>query len=305
MYINYGGVAMKVIEINNITKDYGQGKGIFNVSFSVKKGEVLGFLGPNGAGKTTTIRHLMGFSKANKGNCNINGLDCFEKSSEIQRNLGYLPGEIAFLDDMTGIKFIKFVAEMKGIKDLTRAKELIGRFELNPNSKIKKMSKGMKQKIGIVCAFMQEPDILILDEPTSGLDPLMQNEFIKLILEEKERGTTILMSSHSFEEIERTCDRVAIIKDGKIVSVENISTLKESKQKIYSITFENEEVAKDFLKEGFKIKDIDKNNVTVLVKGDIMPLIKSLGKYKVISLESKAQSLEDLFMHFYGGESND
>ena len=296
---------MKVIEINNITKDYGQGKGIFNVSFSVKKGEVLGFLGPNGAGKTTTIRHLMGFSKANKGNCNINGLDCFEKSSEIQRNLGYLPGEITFLDDMTGIKFIKFVAEMKGIKDLTRAKELIGRFELNPNSKIKKMSKGMKQKIGIVCAFMQEPDILILDEPTSGLDPLMQNEFIKLILEEKERGTTILMSSHSFEEIERTCDRAAIIKDGKIVSVENISTLKESKQKIYSITFENEEVAKDFLKEGFKIKDIDKNNVTVLVKGDIMPLIKSLGKYKVISLESKVQSLEELFMHFYGGESND
>ncbi|MDU5111627.1 MAG: ABC transporter ATP-binding protein [Clostridium sp.] len=296
---------MKVIEIKNITKDYGQGKGIFNVSFSVEKGEVLGFLGPNGAGKTTTIRHLMGFSKANKGSCNINGLDCFEKSSEIQKNLGYLPGEIAFLDDMTGINFIKFIAEMKGIKDLTRAKELIGRFELNPNSKIKKMSKGMKQKIGIVCAFMQEPDILILDEPTSGLDPLMQNEFIKLILEEKERGTTILMSSHSFEEIERTCDRAAIIKDGKIVSVENIATLKESKQKIYSITFENEEVVKDFLKEGFKIKDIDKNNVTVLVKGDIMPLIKSLGKYKVVSLESKAQSLEDLFMHFYGGENND
>jgi len=305
MCINYGGIAMKVIEIKNITKDYGQGKGIFNVSFSVEKGEVLGFLGPNGAGKTTTIRHLMGFSKANKGSCNINGLDCFEKSSEIQKNLGYLPGEIAFLDDMTGINFIKFIAEMKGIKDLTRAKELIGRFELNPNSKIKKMSKGMKQKIGIVCAFMQEPDILILDEPTSGLDPLMQNEFIKLILEEKERGTTILMSSHSFEEIERTCDRAAIIKDGKIVSVENIATLKESKQKIYSITFENEEVVKDFLKEGFKIKDIDKNNVTVLVKGDIMPLIKSLGKYKVVSLESKAQSLEDLFMHFYGGENND
>lgn len=305
MCVNYGGIAMKVIEIKNITKDYGQGKGIFNVSFSVERGEVLGFLGPNGAGKTTTIRHLMGFSKANKGSCNINGLDCFEKSAEIQKNLGYLPGEIAFLDDMTGIKFIKFVAEMKGIKNLTRAKELIERFELNPNSKIKKMSKGMKQKIGIVCAFMQEPDILILDEPTSGLDPLMQNEFIKLILEEKERGTTILMSSHSFEEIERTCDRAAIIKDGKIVSVENISTLKESKQKIYNITFENEEVVRDFLKEGFKIKDIDKNNVTVLVKGDIMPLIKSLGKYKVVSLESKAQSLEDLFMHFYGGANND
>ena len=296
---------MGIIEVSNITKDYGNNKGVFDVTFSVNKGEILGFLGPNGAGKTTTIRQLMGFIRPDKGNVKINGLDCFDKAEEVQKVLGYLPGEIAFMDDMTGMEFIKFIGNMKGMKDFSSAEELMKFFELDPSGKIKKMSKGMKQKIGIVCAFMQEPDILILDEPTSGLDPLMQNEFIKLILEEKERGTTILMSSHSFEEIERTCDRAAIIKDGKIVSVENISTLKESKQKIYSITFENEEVAKDFLKEGFKIKDIDKNNVTVLVKGDIMPLIKSLGKYKVISLESKAQSLEDLFMHFYGGESND
>ncbi|MDV4149413.1 ABC transporter ATP-binding protein [Clostridium sp. AL.422] len=296
---------MNVIEINNLTKDYGDRKGIFSINFSVKKGEVLGFLGPNGAGKTTTIRHLMGFSKADKGSCSINGSNCFDNSSEIQKYLGYLPGEIAFLDDMTGIKFIKFVAEMKGIKDLSRAKELIERFELNPKGKIKKMSKGMKQKIGIVCAFMQEPEILILDEPTSGLDPLMQNEFIKLIAEEKEKGRTILMSSHNFEEVEKACDRAAIIKEGKIVAVENISTLKESKQKIYNVTFENSNIANKFGTEGFKVKEIKDNNVTVSIKGDITPFIKALGKYKILNLESYTQSLEDLFMHYYGGENND
>ena len=296
---------MNIIEVNNLTKDYGDNKGIFSINFSVKKGEVLGFLGPNGAGKTTTIRHLMGFSKPDKGSSTINGLNCFDNSSEIQKYLGYLPGEISFLDDMTGNKFIKFVADMKGIKDLSRAKELIERFELNPNGKIKKMSKGMKQKIGIVCAFMQEPEILILDEPTSGLDPLMQNEFIKLIAEEKEKGRTILMSSHNFEEIEKSCDRAAIIKEGKIVAVENISTLKESKQKIYNITFENSNIAIKFGDEGFKVKEITGNNVTISIKGDITPFIKALGKYKILNLESYTQSLEDLFMHFYGGENND
>ena len=296
---------MDIIEINNLTKDYGNNKGIFNVTFSVKKGEVLGFLGPNGAGKTTTIRHLMGFIKADKGSCSISGLNCFDKSSDIQSNIGYLPGEIAFLDDMTGIEFIKFIAKMKGIKDLSRANELIERFKLNPKGKIKKMSKGMKQKIGIVCAFIQEPDILILDEPTSGLDPLMQNEFIKLIEEEKEKGRTILMSSHSFEEIEKTCDRAAIIKEGKIVALENISTLKESKRKLYSITFINEIVANEFINEGFKVKERKDNNVVVVIKGDIMPFIKALAKYKVLNLQSYTESLEDLFMHFYGGENND
>lgn len=247
----------------------------------------------------------MGFIKGDKGGCSINGLNCFDKSSEIQKILGYLPGEIAFLDDMTGIKFIKFVAEMKGIKDLSKANELIERFQLNPKGKIKKMSKGMKQKIGIVCAFMQEPEILILDEPTSGLDPLMQNEFIKLIEEEKEKGRTILMSSHSFEEIEKTCDRVAIIKHGKIVSVDDITTLKESKRKLYNITFENEKIAKEFINEGFKVKEIKDNNIVVIIKGDIMPFIRALGKYKILNLQSYTESLEDLFMHFYGGENND
>ncbi|OPF51161.1 ABC transporter ATP-binding protein [Clostridium baratii] len=296
---------MNVIEIKDLTKDYGNNKGIFDVNLTVKKGEVFGFLGLNGAGKTTTIRHLMGFVHSDKGKCLINGIDCSKESDKIQEKLGYLPGEIAFMDDMTGIEFIHFIADMKGLKDFNKALELIKMFELDPKGKIKKMSKGMKQKIGIVCAFMGNPDILILDEPTSGLDPLMQNRFVELILSEKEKGKTIFMSSHIFDEIEKTCDRTAIIKDGHVVAVENMKTLSNSKHKSYVITFLNDEIAKEFSKENLKIKEVIGNVVTVSVKGDINPLIKALSKYSVTSLDVKTESLEELFMHFYGGESND
>lgn len=296
---------MNVIEVKDLTKDYGNNKGIFDVNLAVKKGEVFGFLGPNGAGKTTTIRHLMGFVHSDKGKCLINGIDCGKQSDKIQERLGYLPGEIAFMDDMTGIEFIHFIADMKGLKNFSRAEELIKIFELDPKGKVKKMSKGMKQKIGIVCAFMGNPDILILDEPTSGLDPLMQNKFVDLILSEKEKGKTIFMSSHIFDEIEKTCDRTAIIKDGHVVAVENMKTLSNSKHKSYVITFLNDEMAKEFSKENLKIKEVIGNVVTVSVKGDINPLIKALSKYSVTSLDVKTESLEELFMHFYGGESND
>lgn len=305
---------MNVIEIKHLTKDYGNEKGVFSLDLAVKKGEVFGFLGPNGAGKTTTIRHLMGFINPDKGSCSINGLNCSKDRDIIQKNLGYLPGEIAFMDDMTGINFIKFIAEMKGIKDFSRAQELIDMFSLDPSGKIKKMSKGMKQKIGIICAFMNNPDIIILDEPTSGLDPLMQNKFLELILSEKEKGKTIFMSSHIFDEIERTCDRTAIIKNGKLVAVEDMKTLSNSKHKSYVITFLSEEMAKNFIKEGFKMKEHTKNQVTVSIKGKVMPLIHALSKYEITSLDIKTQSLEELFMHYYdkdslkhydGGEKND
>ena len=216
---------MSVIEISNITKDYGNKKGVFDASFSVEKGEVLGFLGPNGAGKTTTIRQLMGFIHPDSGTVTINGMDCFKDAAKIQKTLGYLPGEISFMDDMSGNEFIRFIGKMKGMTDFTYAKELMDFFELDPKGYIKKMSKGMKQKIGIICAFMNKPEILILDEPTSGLDPLMQNKFIELILREKKRQATILMSSHLFEEVEKTCDRTVIIKAGHIMAVENMDKI--------------------------------------------------------------------------------
>lgn len=289
---------MSVIEISHITKDYG-GKGVFDVSFNVEKGEIMGFLGPNGAGKTTTIRQLMGFIKPQSGKVSINGLSCFENANKIQKDLGYLPGEITFFDDMTGIEFIKFVAEMKGIKDFTRGQELIEMFELNASGKIKKMSKGMKQKIGIVCAFMQKPDILILDEPSSGLDPLMQNKFIELVLSEKQRGATILMSSHIFEEVERTCDRTAIIKDGRIVAVENMEKLRSSRHRAYTVTLENAAQA-DALAQELNTQAAGTRVVARVKKPDI--IIKAAAKYTVTDFEMHTESLEELFMHFYGGE---
>lgn len=299
------GVFMNTIEIKHLTKDYGNQKGIFDVSFSVKKGEVLGFLGPNGAGKTTTIRHLLGFSTPDQGTCTVNGMDCFKKAKEVHRSLGYLPGEIAFMDDMTGKQFLKFIADLKGMRDQGRMQELMEMFSLDPRGKIKKMSKGMKQKIGIVCAFMDSPDLYILDEPTSGLDPLMQNQFVDLILEEKKRGATVLMSSHMFEEVERTCDRTAIIREGKIVTVEDMGTLGKSKQKIFTVTLGSIAEAEAFSKEMDGVRQRKENRVTVCIRGELSELIRCLGTYRVLDLMEQKQSLEDLFLHFYGGDSHE
>ena len=293
-----------VIEIRQLTKDYGNNRGIFDVSLSVKKGEVFGFLGPNGAGKSTTIRHLMGFIQADQGSCQINGLDCLRDHARIQQALGYLPGEIAFMDDMTGLEFIKFMAKMKGMTDLTKAYELMERFELNPQGKIKKMSKGMKQKIGIICAFMHDPELLILDEPSSGLDPLMQNRFIELVLEEKQRGKTIFMSSHIFEEIERTCDRTAMIKDGRLISIEELQTLKASKHKTYQITFATQELVEQFMDEGFECKQVESTVVKVLPRNNLNYLLATLSRYDIVDLDITKLTLEELFLHFYGGNES-
>lgn len=292
---------MAVIELNNLTKDFGKGRGIFDVSFNVEEGEVLGFLGPNGAGKTTTIRQIMGFMKPDKGEVKVKGMDAFTKAYEIQKSLGYLPGEIAFFSNMTGIDFINFIHDLKGIKSKKRMENLIERFDLNPQGSIKKMSKGMKQKIGIVCAFMGDEKILVLDEPTSGLDPLMQATFVELINEEKERGKTILMSSHMFEEVDKTCTRTAIIREGKIVAVEDKEALSERLGKEFIITFEELDGAKSFLNsqgntDGFSIKE---NKVIINHLGDINTLIKSLSSYNIKDIESQKKSLEDIFMHYW------
>lgn len=293
---------MSVIEINELSKDYGGQRGIFDINLSVDKGEVFGFLGPNGSGKSTTIRHLMGFIHADKGSCQIGGLDCMTDRAKIQTKLGYLPGEIAFMDDMTGLEFIKFMAKMRGMTDLSKAHEIMELFELNPNGKIKKMSKGMKQKVGIVCAFMHDPDILILDEPSSGLDPLMQNRFIELLLSEKEKGKTIFMSSHIFEEIERTCDRCAMIKDGRLIAIEDMQTLKVSKQKTYVITFANEQLTARFLTENFESQRVSETQINVSIKTDLNHLLQVISGYIVCDLDVKTPTLEELFLHFYGGK---
>lgn len=291
---------MGVIEINHITKDYGNKRGIFDVSFTVEKGEVLGFLGPNGSGKTTTIRQLMGFIKPDQGEVKILGLDCFEKANLVQKELGYLPGEIAFMEEMTGFEFIKFIAQMKNIKDMSKAEELMTFLELDARGKMKRMSKGMKQKIGLVIAFMQDSPILILDEPTSGLDPLMQNKFIELIQRSKKEGKTILMSSHIFEEVEHTCDRVVMIKEGSIVATETMENLKKNRQKHYEIHFNKEDDAIKFAEHYIHCQR-DQKQVILTLKGRTNELLKDLSQYDIKDFNARPQSLEELFLHYYGG----
>lgn len=293
---------MNAVQISHITKDYGNSRGIFDVSLSVKKGEVYGFLGPNGAGKTTTIRHLLGFLKPEKGECRINGMDCFSQASLIQKNLGYLAGEIAFPEDFTGHGLLHFLADMKGIRDRSRMKELIDLLELDPSGKVRKMSKGMKQKLGIINAFMKNPEIVILDEPTSGLDPLMQNRFIDLILEEKKKGTTIFMSSHLFEEVERTCERTAIIRRGQIAAVEDMEGLKKKRSRDYIITLDSKKSADALQLPGYTITGREGASVTVAVKEDIPGLLSLLSSCPVRDMQIHTQSLEEIFMHYYGSE---
>lgn len=288
-----------MIEVNHLTKKFGDFYSIQNVHLQIPKGEVFGFLGPNGAGKSTTIRHLMGFLQPTEGSCFINGLNCREASATIQQVVGYLPGEIAFIDKMTGKQFIHFIAKLRGMNDYTHAEELMHFFELDASGLIKKMSKGMKQKVGLVCAFMHHPKIVILDEPTSGLDPLMQTKFIEFILAEKDKGTTIFMSSHMIEEVEKTCDRVAIINAGKIMATETITDLKKRKSKKYMLEFQDEQELTRFLDEEYVLERISSTKVMITIMGDLQAFLHTLSNYKIIDLDVISQSLEDIFMHYY------
>ena len=292
-----------MIKVSHLTKAYGPTKGVFDLNFDVKKGEVFGFIGPNGAGKTTTIRHLLGFIKPDYGLTEINGLSTLKDAATIQKSLGYLPGEMTFFDHMTGHEFLMLMSSLRNMKAHEKKEKLLTFFELDPNTCIRKMSKGMKQKLGLISAFMHDPEVLILDEPTSGLDPLMQTKFVELILEEKKRGKTILMSSHSFEEIERTCDRAGIIKDGHLVALEDIQKLKKEQKKVFVIRTKQKD------NSGFDAKNFDiitqrDYEIEVAITGDIMPLIKYLATIEIESLSMKSQSLEEIFMFYYQKEAN-
>jgi len=223
--------------MNNITKDYGDNRGIFDVNLEIAQGETFGFVGTNGAGKTTTIRHMMGFLKPDKGTSQIKGLNCWFDSAQIKKHVGYIPGEIAFPDAPTGKEFLRRQADLLGLKDMSFAEKITEILQLDPTANLKRMSKGMKQKTAIVAAFMANPEILILDEPTTGLDPLMRVSFIDLLNDEKKKGKTIFMSTHLFEEVEDTCDKVALIKDGKIIDIKSTAEIRHNENKTFKVEF--------------------------------------------------------------------
>lgn len=299
---------MSVINVERLTKDYGFGRGVFDVSIHVEKGEVFGFLGPNGAGKSTTIRHLMGFSQPDDGKVEIFGKPTFGKYYEILKNVGYIPGEVALPAGLTGKEFLKMMQDLTGIYNNERLGMLLELFELDEASllgDVKRMSLGVKRKLAVVSAFMSDPEVLILDEPTSGLDPVMQERFIEFIHKEKERGKTILLSSHIFSEIDNTCDRIAIIKDGKIVSEFVANDLKHASKKYYTVDFKAEEDKKKFLESSVGIESLtminDKENeIFISIEDeDLNKTINLLSAVDVTKFSNRKESLEDYFMKFY------
>lgn len=310
---NFENAPVHVIETQNLTKDYGFGRGVFDVSIHVDRGEVFGFLGPNGAGKSTTIRHLMGFSKPSSGSTKILGMETFEHYGEVLNRVGYIPGEIALPAGLTGWEFIRMMQNLQKVHNEARLKEMLELFELENNvlvGETKRMSLGVKRKLAVVTAFMSDPEVLILDEPTSGLDPVMQEQFIRFIHEEKARGKTILLSSHIFSEIDSTCDRIAIIKDGKIVSEFIANDLKHASRKYYSITFKNEPAKAEFLTKGralasFLVQREKGLETDVSVEdSDLNGLIALLSSLDVATFSNRKETLEDYFMKFYKEEKD-
>ncbi len=289
---------MAVIELKNLTKDYGAGKGIFDLNLSIEKGEMIGFVGTNGSGKTTTIRNIMGFIKPTNGEALVNGLNSWEHASEISKDIGYVPGEIAFPDLKTGIDFLRCQAEFLGLTDMSYANELIERLQLDPRANLRRMSKGMKQKTALVAAIMNDAPIIILDEPTTGLDPLMRVTFLDIIKKEHQKGKTIFMSSHSFEEIESTCDRVVLINDGHIVDVCKMSDIKHRQIKDFKIEFNNKNDYESFKQENFQIirTQPQYNQVTIKIKAmDTANLLKVLKNYDVKFISEMPYTLENHF----------
>ena len=293
---------MSVIEISHLTKDYGHGRGVFDINISVNKGECYGFLGPNGAGKTTSIRHLMGFSKPQSGSTSICGKNSWQYAAELQNTVGYLPGEIALPSGITGTQFLSMMAKMRHVKDDGYCKKLLERFELDPNIDTKQMSLGVKRKLAVVTAFMHDPDILILDEPTSGLDPIMQQIFIEYVKEEQQRGKTIFLSSHIFHEVDATCDRIAIIKEGRIVSEFVARQLKEESDRIYRITVQDRESFVKLTNLPYRFSSVNEKKLRarVRIKADeINRLISDVTELNVADFGEFPFTLEDYFMKFY------
>ncbi|THE12764.1 ABC transporter ATP-binding protein [Bacillus timonensis] len=294
---------MNVIELQNLTKMYGRARGIEDISFHVEEGEIFGFIGPNGAGKSTTIRTMLSLIYPTSGSAKIFGKDSVQFSSEIKKEIGYLPSEVFYYDNMKVKDLLKYSASFYK-KDCTkRMKELAEIMELDLNRKIDDLSLGNKKKVGIVQGLLHEPKLVILDEPTSGLDPLMQQRFFDLLEEENKKGVTILFSSHILSEVQRLCDRVAIIKEGKIITVEKISTLKDNNFKRFTVETADLIDKSYFSIIGVNNLEVNNKEISFLFKGDINTVMEKIAGIEITNLSVTEPDLEEIFMHYYEKEA--
>jgi ABC-2 type transport system ATP-binding protein len=293
---------LPLIEVSRLTKSYGRKRGIIDVSFEVPAGEVFGFLGPNGAGKTTTMRLLMALLYPDAGSARIAGMDCWRRSVDVKRVVGYLPGELALDPNLTGGQILSYFANLRGGVDRAYLDQLMVRLDFDPTRRFRHYSHGNKQKVGLIQAFMHRPQVLILDEPTSGLDPLNQHEFRRMLADVRGDGRTVFLSSHVLSEVESVCDRVAIIREGRLVRIGAVAELKEIKRQEVELTFADDPPAAAFRDlAGIERMDVlpDGRTLRLIVQGDIDPVIKTAARYSLTAFASREPSLEDVFLALY------
>ncbi len=290
-----------IIQIEQLTKSYGPHRGIVDIDLEVQEGEAFGFLGPNGAGKTTTIRTLLDHLRPTSGRARIFGIETTVDPVAIHRRVGYLPGEFALYDKLTGGQTIEYFANLRGGVDAAYQAELIKRLDIDTSRKFKEYSKGNKQKIGLIVALQHRPDLLILDEPTSGLDPLVQQTFYEVIREAKAEGRTIFLSSHILSEVEKTADRVAIIREGRLVKVDRVDALRDLAHHQVELRFAGDVPVGAFAAlEGVSDVSTDDHVLRLRVAGSITPVLREAARYELLDFVSREPSLEETFLAQYG-----
>ena len=295
-----------VIHTEGLTKFYGKNRGIIDISLDVRRGEVFGYLGPNGAGKTTTIRIMLNFIRSTRGQATVFGFDVRRESIETRKRIGYLPGEMELYDNLTGEEFLQYNGHLRSDVEWEHVKQLAQRMDSDLSQRIGTLSHGNKQKIGLIQAFMHQPQLLILDEPTNGLDPLMQQEFYKLIAEVKAEGRTVFLSSHIMPEVERVCDRVAIIREGKLITVEDVDALKARALRHLEVQFAVPVPPERFTDiDGVQDVIVENDTLRCTVTRTLDAFVKTAAQFEVINLISQEPSLEEIFLTYYSGGEND
>ena len=293
-----------VIQTEQLTKFYGQARGIVDVDLTVEQGEVFGFLGPNGAGKTTTIRLLLDLIRPTRGDARVFGLDATRDAVAIHRRIGYVPGEFALYDRLTGKQTLEYFANLRGGVDAAYQRSLIERFELDPTRRFREYSKGNKQKVGVIIALQHRPELLILDEPTSGLDPLVQQTFFSTLRDSVADGATVFLSSHILSEVEKSADRVAIIREGRIVKTDTVEGLRDLAHHQVELRFAGPVPAAAFeTLPGVSDLVADDHVLRMRVAGPITPVVQAAARYELLDFVSREPSLEETFLAQYGREA--
>ena len=294
-----------VIRVERLTKFYGKQRGVLELDFAVKPAEVFGYLGPNGAGKTTTIRTLLDFIRPTSGRATVLGLDARHDSIEIHRRTGYLPGEMALYEKLTGSEYVRHLAALRGGVEWSFVQALAERLDCDLSMRIRSLSHGNRRKVALIQAFMHRPELLVLDEPTQGLDPLMQHEFYAMVEEVRHEGRTVFLSSHVMPEVERLCDRVAIIREGRLVAVEDIGELKAHTVRSLDIHFAHPVEPESFAGLPSVTEVVAQGDVLrITATGPLDAVVKTAARFDVVDMESHESSLEDIFLTFYGKGEN-